>query len=391
MSKHDMPSLDAWVTLTRPFQEDTRSLKHLVCRRGSNMKPIDAALKVYWEMYANYGAASPHASPAAQGPRSFRILGALRAIVASCDKWLAAKAGKGDAGLTGKRRVAVTDLRRKAEAQWRILHRKNQGAGAAASIPLVGGYTKEAISAQPVVTERGFKTAKSASSVVAVRGDVALGALQPEQEAALGDVLGILQAHDLDAMSQAQFEAVAVRLGQIEGTEGFQEPAEVVYLKRAGKTDMLAIPHNGSLLDASGALFDTGLAPTGILKKVMYALDAYGNLLIRRTSGRVDGRNFNHSSLTGGKNVICAGEIAVRQGELRYINNNSGHYQPNAMALQGALQFLAGEGLTINNTKVQNTAPGAAAAGPWRGTTFVGNPVAGPDWNAALDQQYQFV
>lgn len=384
--KHNMPTVEQWKSLTKPFQRGTRSPKHLLSGRGTNMKVIDQALALYWMMYQQYGGLA--GATASDG----RILAGLRAITTACDNWLQVKAAAGQDGLTGMRRTAVTNLRRMSDAQQHMQESKNRSQ--AVPLPshgLAGGYTKEFASRTAANASHTQRTASSASSVVAAHGDVHSPApLSQAQQNVLGNTLQILQQHDLSTMSQGQFEQVAAHLGQIQGQENFNEPAEVVFLKRAGRVDYTVIPRNGQLEDASGMPFDTGVS-NGINRMVMYAMDQYGTLLVRPAYGRMNGLNFNHSSLVGGKPVMCAGEIAIIGGALKYINNNSGHYQPTAAQLAQALVWLYHENIDISTTKVDNTAPNAAHAGPWKGSTFAGNQAAAANWTANDDLVNGFV
>lgn len=45
-----------------------------------------------------------------------------------------------------------------------------------------------------------------------------------------------------------------------------------------------------------------------------------------------------HIHLANGKPVIAAGEVKVVRGEIKYIDNTSGHYEPSGRAAQGAAE-----------------------------------------------------
>ena len=51
-----------------------------------------------------------------------------------------------------------------------------------------------------------------------------------------------------------------------------------------------------------------------------------------------------HSQYMGGKPVICAGEMTVRNGILQRINNSSGHYRPDGKHLLPVLWRLTQKG-----------------------------------------------
>ena len=372
-SVHGIIDLDAFKTLTKPFQQGTRNLKHAFSGRGGNMKLVDQALKNYWEMHRQFS----H-----QNVNDFRIVSALHGIITACNVWLGLKADGADDGLTGKRRAAITDLRTRA-----ILGKNKAGGVRPGTTLLAGGYTKESASAR--FDAQGRKVASSASSVVALHA--ALPTMDPATRQGVDPhAHQVLSNFNLATMSQGDFQAIAAAIGAGGGGD-VVEPELVRYLKKADRITMVAFPRNGQLLGMDGGVFDTGML-YGDPAKRMYALDKYGNLVIRCASGKMDGMNFNHSSLVQGKEVLCAGEIIVRTcqgraGQLVYINNNSGHYQPGTAALQTAVMFLQSEGMNIDNTKVENVVPGVAN-GPWHGNTFLANPIAASDWLPGEDQTY---
>ena len=376
--KHGMPTVEHWKTLTKPFQEGTRTLKHVFSGRGDNMKQIDGALGLYWEMFNNYGG----------NPRDSRILGALKAVVTACDGWINVKGANPQGALTQKRLGEVQKLRSMARAQHAMRSAKTKAQNIQlATTVLAPDYAKEAATRGPELGGGTHRAAISASSVVATKQMVSDQVLSPAEQQALGPVMAILNHHDLSTMSQAQFEAIGAQLKQVHNPQSlnFREPAEVVYLKRAGRAALLAIPNNGRFEDTLGQPFDTGMVNNRI-SFAMYAIDQYGSVLIRKVFGQMDGRNFNHSSLVGGKQVMCAGEIGIHNGALAYINNNSGHYQPSAALLQSALTWIYAQGISITHTKVESTVPNQPQ-GPWKGMTFsVGGAAAASDWTAQDDQ-----
>jgi len=69
---------------------------------------------------------------------------------------------------------------------------------------------------------------------------------------------------------------------------------------------------------------------------------------------RVPKGAFYHSSYLAGSELLCAGCITVVKGELVYINNFSGHYQPSRQQLSLALQALRAQGVDITKVTVEN-------------------------------------
>lgn len=88
-----------------------------------------------------------------------------------------------------------------------------------------------------------------------------------------------------------------------------------------------------------------------------YAMDSYGNLFACKRMGREElyeegYSKFNHSSLNAGREVISAGMAMFCHGQLRWIDNNSGHYKPSADALRTALLMLANDLIDLSDTCV---------------------------------------
>lgn len=63
--------------------------------------------------------------------------------------------------------------------------------------------------------------------------------------------------------------------------------------------------------------------------------------------------SFYHSCYLEGREVLCTGCITVVNGELKYINNWSGHYQPSRQQLSLAVQALRAQGVNITNVTVE--------------------------------------
>ncbi len=49
---------------------------------------------------------------------------------------------------------------------------------------------------------------------------------------------------------------------------------------------------------------------------------------------------FHHSSFLSGKPVKCAGEVLFLNGAVRYVSNESGHYQPSTQQLIDIVEVL---------------------------------------------------
>jgi len=62
---------------------------------------------------------------------------------------------------------------------------------------------------------------------------------------------------------------------------------------------------------------------------------------------------IHHSSLLSGKKVQCSGMIAVENGKIRSVDNNSGHYKPQFRHLKNFVRFLQASGVFASNARVR--------------------------------------
>ncbi len=65
---------------------------------------------------------------------------------------------------------------------------------------------------------------------------------------------------------------------------------------------------------------------------------------------------FHHSSFLAGDPVLFAGNIIVLDGEIKYIDNLSGHYKPRAEAIQIALNKLTVLRVDVSNVEIARVA-----------------------------------
>jgi len=77
------------------------------------------------------------------------------------------------------------------------------------------------------------------------------------------------------------------------------------------------------------------LLPASQIKKVAYSGKL--NYVVTNSGELVIGRT-GHPSLSGGADVLAAGEARFVNGRLQSINNASGHYQPSGAAAQSAAE-----------------------------------------------------
>lgn len=108
------------------------------------------------------------------------------------------------------------------------------------------------------------------------------------------------------------------------------------------------VKKNGELrlYDFTGKLCDTsGKVSKGKENSVAYAVTLDGKLVIhehRDVDRHIDGYAYRHSTLGGGKAILCSGLIKIKDGKITYIDNNSGHYKPVSANLYNAVKILKG-------------------------------------------------
>jgi hypothetical protein len=69
---------------------------------------------------------------------------------------------------------------------------------------------------------------------------------------------------------------------------------------------------------------------------------------------------LNHSSILKGRPVLCAGTLIVEDGDLIWLTNNSGHYQPSWRQLYDLAEYLDGKGVITAKTRLLFTDPAKA-------------------------------
>lgn len=88
-------------------------------------------------------------------------------------------------------------------------------------------------------------------------------------------------------------------------------------------------------------------------RHAIYAIDEMG-IVYLKFEDQMGLGGFNHSSFMSGKPVMCAGNIAFRNGLLEMIDNGSGHYRPGARHLKDAISFLHYQrGVSLQSVRVR--------------------------------------
>lgn len=82
---------------------------------------------------------------------------------------------------------------------------------------------------------------------------------------------------------------------------------------------------------------------TGSASKMLYAMGAGGEV-VANVGGRAvedhpgQRRAVHHSSMLAGGDVAHAGHIGLNNGEVNYLDDDSGHYRPGRGAHQGGVR-----------------------------------------------------
>jgi hypothetical protein len=211
----------------------------------------------------------------------------------------------------------------------------------------------------------------------------------------------------MDALTLAQLESALRQYPK------FQKHS-VSFLNKIRRMQFLvSADDNGELCDIDGnPILMQSKKDQGGYDLGMYAMDKYGNLFVRwaedssdfvakgiQTVSKIDGsknkyqmvdtKNFNHSSLLAGGDVLCAGNIHIgwsvandqeTPGALSAIDNISGHYAPNVDALRECVRILhEEEGIALNYVRVGVMEAGAQAIKFYWGQNFLRGQKQ-PDW-----------
>ncbi len=124
---------------------------------------------------------------------------------------------------------------------------------------------------------------------------------------------------------------------------------------RLGASDGLVLGPDGRALDTSSA--GASLTPGGgkghhifaADGSGVYAADAIGeNEASRKNPGPRGREATHHSTFAAGANVHAAGELTARDGWLKMISNNSGHYKPDARGNVQAVEALDAMGVNTD-------------------------------------------
>ena len=81
----------------------------------------------------------------------------------------------------------------------------------------------------------------------------------------------------------------------------------------------------------------------------MYVMNKYGDIFALMYKQKYK-NVYKHPSLSNNQEIASAGEFKIKEGEIIYINNRSGHYEPDTIHLT---QFLHELSLNIDISKIK--------------------------------------
>jgi hypothetical protein len=126
----------------------------------------------------------------------------------------------------------------------------------------------------------------------------------------------------------------------------------------------------------------------------MYAMDRYGNLFqsaelanaaLTQAATAVNQAaaamaKYNHSSFNAGRDVMCAGLIGIQNGQLVWIDHNSGHNKPTRQNLVEPLRLRRDGRVDLSQAKVAAyTYTGQQKIEIFTAQQFLANPDGPPD------------
>ncbi|MDG7053036.1 MAG: hypothetical protein LKM45_04095, partial [Wolbachia endosymbiont of Alcedoecus sp.] len=98
---------------------------------------------------------------------------------------------------------------------------------------------------------------------------------------------------------------------------------------------MLKLKTLDAFFKIQGELYDTtGETSKGEEDCIAYVITLDGKLVTHQhINVNKSEWAYRHSTLAGGKPVLCSGLMKVKEGKITYIDNNSGHYKPTSTNL----------------------------------------------------------
>jgi len=152
-----------------------------------------------------------------------------------------------------------------------------------------------------------------------------------------------------DDMSLAQFRELDMVLkGQF----------NVLYLTKIQRLQYMVMIEDGLMKRPDGAriTLSPGKSVRVELNKSAYVIDKYGNLFATTEDDHTMNVNqrINHTTLCAGNDVLCAGQMSIKDGKLQMITNGSGHYKATTAFLREAVRMLADSGIDMRTVLVSD-------------------------------------
>ena len=178
---------------------------------------------------------------------------------------------------------------------------------------------------------------KSAKEVLEHTDDLKKTAKNAEEAKQIDEVIEYLEEihkfYDITGASGTIYKEV--RTLEKMYTEGSKVNFErgVKYLNETERIEFEIFVQFDKIVDKNGKLFDTAKSVNkgidGEIKltnKSIFVMSENGKIYISKSN---EYGKFHHSSFLAGEKVAAAGEIVIKKGVVKLINNCSGHYTPN--------------------------------------------------------------
>lgn len=277
-------------------------------------------------------------------------------VYKECRHWLKAKEGKNSSGAVKRRGEIFTLLA--GAIQWiayndpelgvafEAFHRRKAGLpdGHADAHSMPGVYQHERSTYMASGKEHAMSATEIASEYLMPAGRL--------------DALGV--ADTFSKLTEEEYISAAGALGNV----------DVIYLRKMSRLRFMLMQNQYHMLCS----IDMQLFTTDQRDGWPFAMDRYGNLFC--ADNRDHGGQFNHSSFNAGREVICAGNMKINNGQLIMIDNNSGHYQPPLQQLENAIINLRDEQVDLSACLIEahdyETQPGFHVVWEYTVDAFLG-------------------
>jgi hypothetical protein len=133
-----------------------------------------------------------------------------------------------------------------------------------------------------------------------------------------------------------------------------KKPWNVVYFSAEERLKYQLFVQNGRFIDKNGNLINTKFDDENFfLDSGLFVIDRDYRMYLLPFN---EIGKYHHSSLSAGGPVRFAGTIAVMNGVLRELSNQSGHYRPNGPQTLRAMRWLQESGINFNQAYITGDA-----------------------------------